>query len=43
MGILYVINPYMLRSEDDFTLPMGDPDMGLAYDIGVNGLEQNKP
>ena len=32
------------RSEDDFTLPMGDPAitniyMGLAYDIERNGLE----
>ncbi len=31
------------RSEDNFTLPMGDPAMtnsyiGLAYDIGRNGL-----
>ncbi len=35
-------------SEDDFPLPMGDPAIntsyvGLAYDIGVNGLEQDKP
>ncbi len=32
------------RSEDNFTLPMGDPAMtnnyiGLAYDIEINGLE----
>ncbi len=32
------------RSEDDFTLPMGNPAintsyMGLAYDIERNGLE----
>ncbi len=36
------------RNEDDFPLPMGDPAinisyLGLAYDIGVNGLEQDKP
>ncbi len=36
------------RSEDDFPLPMSDPAIntsyvGLAYDIGVNGLEQDKP
>ncbi len=34
------------RSEDDFTLPMGDPAintsyMGIAYDIERNGLEDN--
>ncbi len=36
------------RNKDDFPLPMGDPAIntsyvGLAYDIGVNGLEQDKP
>ncbi len=36
------------RSKDGFPLPMGDPAIntsyvGLAYDIGVNGLEQDKP
>ncbi len=49
MVILYVINPYnnyaaIRRSEDNFTLPMGDPAMtnsymGLAYDIERNGLQ----
>ena len=34
------------RSEDNFTLPMGDPAitntyMGLAYDIERNGLEDD--
>ncbi len=44
MVILYVINPAIRRSEDNFPLPMGDPAitnsyMGLVYDIERNGLE----
>ncbi len=44
-----IVNPSIYaairRSEDNFTLPMGDPAMtnnsymGLAYDIERNGLE----